>query len=85
MSWVLTYSSHMHGHLGSHREWVRLLAAHLKAIGFDVLIDVDVHYGDSLTGFMRTRPIELPLVTGRHCLKGLVTGDGGDRPGFAVA
>nr|WP_239071094.1 toll/interleukin-1 receptor domain-containing protein [Amycolatopsis sp. SID8362] len=36
-----------------HREWVRLLAIHLKAIGFDVLIDADVDYGDSLTGFMR--------------------------------
>ncbi|WP_290060771.1 toll/interleukin-1 receptor domain-containing protein [Amycolatopsis solani] len=36
-----------------HREWVRLLAAHLKAIGFDVLIDADDDYGDSLTGFMR--------------------------------
>ena len=36
-----------------HREWVRLLAAHLKAIGYDVLIDADVNYGDSLSGFMR--------------------------------
>ena len=36
-----------------HREWVRLLAAHLKAIGYDVLVDADVDYGDRLTGFMR--------------------------------
>lgn len=36
-----------------HREWVRLLAAHLKAVGYDVLIDADVDYGDSLNGFMR--------------------------------
>lgn len=36
-----------------HREWVRLLAANLKAIGHDVLIDADVDYGDSLTGFMQ--------------------------------
>lgn len=35
-----------------HREWVRLLAANLKAIGYDVLVDADVDYGDSLTGFM---------------------------------
>lgn len=37
----------------AHREWVKLLAAHFKAIGYDVLIDADVDYGDSLTGFMR--------------------------------
>ncbi|WP_370962654.1 toll/interleukin-1 receptor domain-containing protein [Amycolatopsis sp. cg9] len=36
-----------------HREWVRLLAAHVKALGYDVLVDADVDYGDSLTGFMR--------------------------------
>ncbi|MDO5619650.1 toll/interleukin-1 receptor domain-containing protein [Kocuria sp.] len=36
-----------------HREWVRLLAANLKAIGYDVLVDADVDYGDSLTGFMQ--------------------------------
>ena len=36
-----------------HREWVRLLAANLKALGYDVLIDADVDYGDSLTGFMK--------------------------------
>lgn len=31
-----------------HRQWVRLLAAQLKALGYDVLIDADVDYGDSL-------------------------------------
>ncbi|MCC6496947.1 MAG: toll/interleukin-1 receptor domain-containing protein [Propionibacteriaceae bacterium] len=36
-----------------HREWVRLLAANLKAAGYDVLVDVDLDYGDGLTGFMR--------------------------------
>lgn len=36
-----------------HREWVRLLAAQLKALGFNVLIDADVDYGDDLNGFMR--------------------------------
>lgn len=36
-----------------HREWVRLLAAQLKALGFDVLVDADVDYGDDLSGFMR--------------------------------
>lgn len=36
-----------------HREWVRLLAAQLKALGFDVLVDADVEYGSDLTGFMR--------------------------------
>lgn len=36
-----------------HREWVRLLAAHLKALGFNVLIDADVDYGNDLDGFMR--------------------------------
>lgn len=36
-----------------HREWVRLLAAQLKALGFAVLIDADVDYGDDLNGFMR--------------------------------
>ena len=36
-----------------HREWVRLLAANLKAAGYDVLVDADVDYGDGLTGFMR--------------------------------
>src|SRR5699024_12109327 len=38
---------------GQHRQWVRLLAAYLKHLGYDVLIDSDVKYGDSLTGFMR--------------------------------
>lgn len=32
-----------------HRQWV----AQLKALGYDVLIDVKVDYGDSLIGFMR--------------------------------
>lgn len=36
-----------------HRQWVRLLAAQLKALGYDVLVDADVAYGDSLNGFMR--------------------------------
>ncbi|OZC65515.1 hypothetical protein CH276_09820 [Rhodococcus sp. 06-470-2] len=36
-----------------HREWVRFLAANLKALGYDVLVDADVDYGDSLNGFMR--------------------------------
>ena len=37
----------------AHREWVRLLAAHLKQIGFHVGIDSEVDYGEDLTGFMR--------------------------------
>lgn len=36
-----------------HREWVRLLAANLKAAGYDVLVDADLEYGDGLNGFMR--------------------------------
>ena len=36
-----------------HRQWVRLLTAQLKALGYGVLIDADLDYGDSLTGFMR--------------------------------
>src|SRR5699024_2250672 len=36
-----------------HRQWVRLLASQLKAIGYDVLVDPDVDYGDELNGFMR--------------------------------
>lgn len=36
-----------------HREWVRLLASHLRFIGYQVRIDEDVSYGDSLNGFMR--------------------------------
>jgi len=36
-----------------HREWVRLLAAFLKELGFYVLIDADVDYGEDLNGFMR--------------------------------
>jgi len=38
---------------GQHQQWVHLLAAQLKALGYDVLVDADVDYGDSLTGFMR--------------------------------
>ena len=30
----------------AHREWVRLLAAHLKQIGFHVGIDSEVDYGE---------------------------------------
>ena len=45
-----------------HREWVRLLAAHLRAIGYSVLIDAAVDYGDSLSGFMRR------VVDARHVL-----------------
>lgn len=37
----------------AHREWVRLLAANLKALGYDVLFDANVAYGDSLSGFMQ--------------------------------
>jgi len=37
----------------THRGWVRLLAAQLKALGFDVLIDANVDYGEDLIGFMR--------------------------------
>jgi hypothetical protein len=36
-----------------HREWVRLIASSLKAIGYDVLIDADLDYGNGLNGFMR--------------------------------
>lgn len=36
-----------------HRQWVRLLAACLQHLGYHVLVDADVDYGDSLTGFMR--------------------------------
>lgn len=45
-----------------HREWVRLLAASIKAIGYDVLIDANLDYGDSLTGFMHR------VVGARHVL-----------------
>lgn len=38
----------------NHREWVHLLAAQLKALGFDVLLDAGVDYGDDLNGFMRS-------------------------------
>lgn len=36
-----------------HRQWVHLLAAQLKGLGFDVLVDANVDYGSDLTGFMR--------------------------------
>ncbi|WP_169456803.1 toll/interleukin-1 receptor domain-containing protein [Corynebacterium terpenotabidum] len=36
-----------------HQQWVHLLAAHLKMLGYHILVDADVDYGDSLTGFMR--------------------------------
>ena len=37
----------------SHREWVRLLAACLRNMGFSVGIDAKVDYGNDLDGFMR--------------------------------
>jgi hypothetical protein len=37
----------------SHREWVRLLASQLRLLGYSVLIDDRLDYGDSLSGFMR--------------------------------
>lgn len=37
----------------AHRSWVRLLASHLHAVGYNVMIDEKVEYGDSLNGFMR--------------------------------
>ena len=36
-----------------HSEWVHLLAAKLKLLGFDVLLDADLDYGNDLNGFMR--------------------------------
>ncbi|WP_180814796.1 TIR domain-containing protein [Kocuria flava] len=45
-----------------HRQWVRLLASQLKALGYGVLVDADVDYGDGLTGFMRR------VVDSRHVL-----------------
>lgn len=65
-----------------HRQWVRLLAAQLKVLGFDVLIDADLDYGDSLTGFMRK------VVDARHVL--MVVDDNyvvraNSRPGSGVA
>ena len=39
-----------------HREWVRLLAANLRHMGFDVGIDAKVDYGNDLDGFMRKIP-----------------------------
>ncbi|MFZ2172809.1 MAG: toll/interleukin-1 receptor domain-containing protein, partial [Rhodococcus sp. (in: high G+C Gram-positive bacteria)] len=35
-----------------HRQWVRMLAANVRALGYDVLIDSSVDYGNSLSGFM---------------------------------
>lgn len=37
----------------AHRSWVRLLASHLHVVGYNVMIDEKVEYGDSLNGFMR--------------------------------
>lgn len=37
----------------THRAWVRLLASNLRAVGYNVMIDEAVKYGDSLNGFMR--------------------------------
>lgn len=37
----------------SHREWVRLLASQLRLLGYSILIDDRLDYGDSLSGFMR--------------------------------
>lgn len=39
-----------------HREWVRLLAASLRHMGFNVGIDAKVDYGNDLDGFMRKIP-----------------------------
>ncbi|MBM6988294.1 MAG: toll/interleukin-1 receptor domain-containing protein [Olsenella umbonata] len=39
-----------------HCEWVRLLAANLRHMGFDVGIDAKVDYGNDLDGFMRKIP-----------------------------
>ncbi|MHA3723008.1 toll/interleukin-1 receptor domain-containing protein [Leucobacter sp. HY1910] len=38
---------------GEHREWVRLLASQLHLLGYNILIDSSVDYGDGLNGFMR--------------------------------
>lgn len=40
----------------NHREWVHLLAATLRCMGFNVGIDADVDYGNDLDGFMRKIP-----------------------------
>ncbi len=37
----------------AHRRWVRLLATQLRLLGYTVLIDSDLPYGSSLSGFMR--------------------------------
>lgn len=39
-----------------HREWVHLLAASLRRLGFNVGIDEKVDYGNDLDGFMRKIP-----------------------------
>lgn len=36
-----------------HRAWVRLLATQLRLLGYTVLIDEAVKYGESLSGFMQ--------------------------------
>jgi hypothetical protein len=36
-----------------HRAWVRLLATQLRLLGYTVLIDEAVNYGESLSGFMQ--------------------------------
>lgn len=38
----------------AHRQWVRLLCSSLHLLGYDVRVDQDVDYGNSLIGFMRT-------------------------------
>lgn len=38
----------------AHRQWVRLLSSSLHLLGYDVRVDQDVDYGNSLSGFMRT-------------------------------
>ncbi|WP_263310026.1 toll/interleukin-1 receptor domain-containing protein [Brachybacterium atlanticum] len=37
----------------AHKDWVRLLASSIQALGHEVLIDRDVDYGNGLTGFMQ--------------------------------
>ena len=45
-----------------HREWVRLLAACLRSMGFNVGIDAKVDYGNDLDGFMRRIPESLHVL-----------------------
>jgi hypothetical protein len=47
---------------GPHREWVRLLATALQAMGFNVRVDANLDYGNGVTGFMRQ------VVEARHVL-----------------